>query len=209
MIKNNNNPNVPTSGLAGAIGTGVEISGGAYDTVVDNLIIHNGSWGVVTHDFPDTEKPPPGVHCQGGIQVSPHLCDFPAHGNRVHGNFFSDDGFFGNATNSDLATVGLLPTSATPRNCFYGNRDAAGRVTSEPKNIQASSVDGPPCGKVGTGLDLALVGQLECAAEFAACTAGEHYPKQTKISILPLPVLPTMPDPCTGVPVNPFCSARS
>ena len=209
VIKNNNNPNVPTSGLAGAIGTGVEISGGAYDTVVNNLIIHNGSWGVVTHDFPDTEKPPPGVHCQGGIQVSPHLCDFPAHGNRVHGNFFSDDGFFGNATNSDLATVGLLPTSATPRNCFYGNRDAAGRVTSEPKNIQASSVDGPPCGKVGTGLDLALVGQLECAAEFAACTAGEHYPKQTKISILPLPVLPTMPDPCTGVPVNPFCSARS
>src|SRR5215472_3210205 len=35
VIKNNNNPNAPTSGLAGAIGTGVEISGGAYDTVVD------------------------------------------------------------------------------------------------------------------------------------------------------------------------------
>src|SRR6516225_7408508 len=209
VIKNNNNPNVPTSGLAGAIGTGVEISGGAYDTVVDNLIIHNGAWGVVTHDFPDTETPPPGSHCQGGIQVSPQLCDFPAHGNKIHGNFFSDDGFFGNATNGDLATVGLLPNSATPRNCFYGNRDAAGRVTSEPKNIQAASVDGPPCGRPGTSINGALVSQLTCAAEFGACPPGAHYPKQTKISILPLPKLLTMPDPCAGVPANPFCASRT
>jgi hypothetical protein len=207
VIKNNNNPNVPTSGLAGAIGTGVEISGGAYDTVRNNLFIHNGGWGVVTHDFPDTETPPPGSHCQGGIQVSAQLCDFPAHGNRVHGNFFAGNGFFGNATNGDLATVGLLPNSATPRNCFYGNSDAAGRVTSEPKNIQAPAVDGRPCGKQGTSIDGALVSQLTCAAEFGPCPPGTHYPKQTKITIVPLPTLPTMPDPCAGVPANPFCTA--
>ncbi len=207
VIKNNNNPNVPTFGLAGAIGTGVEISGGAYDTVRDNLIIHNGAWGVVTHDFPDTETPPPGSHCQGGIQVSPQLCDFPAHGNKIDANFFSDDGFFGNVTNSDMATVGLLPNSATPRNCFYGNRDAAGRVTSEPANIQTSAVDGKPCGKQGTSIDGNLVSQLTCAAEFGPCPAGAHYPKQTKISILALPTQPTMPDPCSGVPANPFCAA--
>ncbi|HET7243685.1 MAG TPA: hypothetical protein VFJ07_02535 [Streptosporangiaceae bacterium] len=209
VIKNNNNPNAPTSGLAGAIGTGVEISGGAYDTVRDNLFIHNGAWGVVTHDFPDTETPPPGSHCQGGIQVSPQLCDFPAHGNRVHGNFFTDNGFFGNATNGDLATVGLLPNSATPRNCFYGNSDAAGRVTSEPKNIQTAAVDGRPCGKQGTSIDGALVSQLTCAAEFGPCPPGAHYPKQTKITIVPLPTLPTMPSPCAGVPANPFCSSSA
>jgi len=142
--------------------------------------------------------------------VTPQLCDFPAHGNRVYANFFSDDGFFGNTTNSDMATVGLLPTSATPRNCFYANRDAAGRVTSAPKDIQTAAVNGRPCGKVGTS-DPALVGQLECAALFAPCMAGEHYPKQTKIAILPLPVQPTMPDPCAGVPATPFCgtSART
>jgi hypothetical protein len=209
VIKNNNNPNAPTTGLAGAVGTGVEISGGAFDTVVDNLFIHNGSWGVVTHDFPDTETPPPGVHCQGGIQVTPQLCDFPAHGNRVHGNFFSGNGFFGNVTNGDLATVGLLPNSATPRNCFYRNRDLTGRVTSEPKNIQAATVNGRPCGRPGTSTDAALVGQLTCAAEFGACPPGAHYPKQTKITIVPLPVLPTMPDPCAGVPASPFCSSRA
>jgi len=211
VIKNNNNPNVPTSGLAGAIGTGVEISGGAYDSVVDNLIIHNGAWGVVTHDFPDTETPPAGSHCQGGIQVTPQLCDFPAHGNRVYANFFSDDGFFGNTTNSDMATVGLLPTSATPRNCYYSNRDAAGQVTSDPKDIQTSAVDGRPCGTPGTSINGDLVNQLTCAAEFGPCPPGAHYPQQTKINMLPLPVQPTMPDPCAGVPATPFCgtSART
>ena len=54
-----------------------------------------------------------------------------------------------------------------------------------------------------------MVGQLTCAAEFGACPPGAHYPKQTKISILPLPKLLTMPDPCAGVPANPFCSSRS
>jgi hypothetical protein len=210
ILKNNNNANAPTSGTAGAVGTGVEIAGGAYDTVRDNLFIHNGAWGVVTHDYPDTETPPPGSHCQGGIQVSPQLCDFPAHGNKVYGNFFSDNGFFGNVTNSDLATVGLLPNSATPRNCFYSNRDAAGRVTSEPKNIQTAAVDGRPCGKQGTSVDGPLVEQLICATGatgLGTCPPGSHYPKQTKITILPLPTQPTMPDPCAGVPANPFCSA--
>jgi hypothetical protein len=207
VIKNNNNPNVPTSGFAGPVGTGVEISGGAFDTVRDNLIIHNGSWGVITNDFPDTETPPPASHCQGGIQVTPQLCDFPAHGNRVYANFFSGDGFFGNPTNSDLGTVGLLPQSATPRNCFYNNLDVAGRVTSEPKHIQTSAVDGKPCGKQGTSIDGTLAGQLTCAAEFGPCPPGAQYPQQTKITVVPLPTLQTMPHPCLGVPANPFCAA--
>src|SRR5215472_4947259 len=129
VIKNNNNANVPTSGLTPAVGTGVEISGGAWDTVRNNQIIHQGAWGVVTHDFPDSEKPPPGSHCQGGVQ-SPGLCLFPAHGNKVFGNTFARGGFFGNVTNGDLATVGLLPNSATPRNCFFGNHAASGKLTS-------------------------------------------------------------------------------
>jgi hypothetical protein len=212
VIKDNNNANVPASGLAPPVGAGVEISGGAYDTVRDNLIIHQGSWGVITHDYPDLEKPPPGSHCQGGVQVSPQLCIFPAHGNRVYGNFFVGDGFFGNVTNGDLATVGLLPTSATPRNCFYGNRDASGPLTSEPEHIQAAAVDGRPCGKPGTTTDAALVGQLICATSATAlgpCPRGSHYPKQTRITMAPLPALPAMPDPCAGVPANPFCTSRS
>jgi hypothetical protein len=208
LIAGNNNANAPTSGLMPAVGAGVEISGGAYDTVRDNVIADQGSWGVVTHDYPDFEKPPPGSHCQGGLQLSATLCLFPARGNQVYGNLFANDGFFRNATNGDLATVGLLANSATPRNCFYGNRAVHGRLTSEPKNIQSAAVDGRPCGKQGTSTDSALVSQLICATGATAlgpCPAGSHYPKQTRIALAPLPVLPSMPNPCAGVPRNGFC----
>jgi hypothetical protein len=208
LIAGNNNANVPTSGLTPAVGTGVEISGGAYDTVRDNKIVDQGSWGVVTHDYPDLEKPPPGSHCQGGVQVTRTLCVFTAHGNRVYGNFFAGDGFFGNPTNGDLATVGLLPHSATPRNCFYDNHARSGTLTSAPAHIQAATVDGPPCAAAGTSAESALVSQLICATGATAlglCPAGSRYPQQTRIVLAPLPLLPAMPDPCAGVPRNGFC----
>ena len=209
LIAGNSNPDVPTSGLMPAVGAGVEISGGAYDTVRNNFITGNGSWGVITHDYPDTETPPAGSHCQGGVQLSPQLCVFTAHGNQVYGNRFAGNGTFGNVTNGDLATVGLLPNSATPRNCFYGNTDASYTLTSEPVNIETAAVDGPPCGKPGSTIDNALVGQLICATGatgLGPCPPGSHYPKQTKLILVPLPLLPTMPDPCDGVPDSAFCS---
>jgi hypothetical protein len=208
VIAANNIANVPTFGITPAVGTGVEISGGAFDTVRDNLIADNGAWGVVTHDYPDPETPPAGSHCQGGVE-SPPFCIFPAHGNRVYQNQFVHNGMFGNPTNGDLATVGLLPNSATPRNCFYANHDITGTLTSEPKNIQSPTVDGPPCGNPGTSLDGALVTQLLCATGATAigpCPPGYHYPQQTKIAMVPLRPLPSMPDPCAGVPSNRFCS---
>jgi hypothetical protein len=73
FVRDNNNPNVPSFGIAGAapVGTGIEISGGQNDTVVGNRIVHNGSWGVLVHDFPDDETPPPVSNCVGGIQTGP------------------------------------------------------------------------------------------------------------------------------------------
>jgi len=212
VIANNNDANVPLTGITPAVGTGVEISGGAFDTVRDNVIMNNGAWGVVTHDYPDPETPPPGSHCQGGVQIAPTVCDFPAHGNRVYQNVFLHNGTFGNPTNGDLATVGLLPNSATPRNCFFDNHDVTGMVTSEPKNIQSTKVDGPPCGNPGTSIDSALVTQLLCATGATAigpCPPGFHYPQQTKIVMVPLPPQPSMPDPCEGAPSNGFCPDHS
>jgi hypothetical protein len=208
LITDNNNANVPTSGLMPAVGTGVEISGGSFDTVRDNMIMHQGSWGVVTHDYPDPEKPPKGSHCQGGVQVTTTLCLFTAHGNQVYGNVFDKVGTFGNVTNGDLATIGLLAQSATPRNCFFDNVARHGKLTSSPANIERSNVDGKPCSKRGTSTNAALLGQLICATGatgLGTCPAGSHYPKQTKIVIVPIPHLPTMPNPCSGVPRNAFC----
>lgn len=73
-------------------------------------------------------------------------------------------------------------------------------------------MDGKPCGKPGTGPDAALLGQLICAAGATGlgnCRAGSHYPKQTRIVMPPLPKLPSMPDPCRGVPRNMFCGPRN
>jgi len=211
LITHNNNANVPTSGLQPAVGTGIEISGGSYDTIRDNRIADQGAWGIVVHDYPDFETPPPLSHCQGGVQVSKALCVFPAVGNLVYQNAFARVGFFGNATNSDLATTGLL-APANPRNCFFGNRAHAGKLTSAPKNIQAATVDGKPCGKPGTSPVNKLIQQLVCATGAQGlpitCPKGSHYPKQTKIVIAPLPKLRTMPRPCVGVPTNGFCAAR-
>ncbi len=212
LIENNNNANAPTSGITPAVGAGVELAGGSFDTVTGNLIKNQGSWGVVVHDYPDPEKPPPGVHCQGGIKNDPlpGFCLFPARGNKIFRNSFKHVGFFGNKTNSDLATETLA--ARTPRNCFYRNVALTGALTSAPAHIQRASVNGPPCGRRGTGNDPELFDQLICATGFTTCplpAKDARYPKQTRIVILRLPRLPTMPNFCKGMPGNVFCPKNS
>jgi hypothetical protein len=209
LIEDNNNANTPNDGATAPVGVGIQIAGGSYDTVTGNVIANQGAWGMVTSDNPDPEQPPPPSHCQGGIEndPAPGICLFRAIGNRVYGNVFIHDGFFGNQTNSDLATDTL--SSYTPRNCFYGNADVSGRVTSAPADIQAATVDGRPCTRAGTGNDIALEDQMICNTGFEPCPlppSKARYPKQTRIVMLPLPRLPSMPDPCAGVPRNAFCS---
>ena len=199
LIQGNNNANAPGGADAPPVGTGIMIAGGSYDTMTGNVIEDQGAWGIVTADNLDSETPPPGAHCQGGVPV-PLLgdCLYQALGNQVYGNVFSNDGFFAKPTNADLATETF--DSYTPRNCFYHNTDRSGPLTSDPASIQSASVDGQPCGQPGTGLDPTLFAQLICAV--ANCPG---YPQQTRTVMLPLPRLPTMPRPCTGVPRNAFC----
>jgi len=211
LIENNNNPNTPATDAVPPIGTGVQIAGGSYDTVTGNHIVDQGSWGVLTSDDPDNETPPPGAHCQGGVESNPlpGSCLYRARGNLVYGNVFTHVGFFGNPTNSDLATETL--GSYAPRNCFYGNTDGSGHLTSAPANIESATVDGAPCTAKGTGTDLTLAAQLACASGITAfgVTACvpllESYPEQTRTVMVPLPQLTSMPQPCTGVPGNAFC----
>jgi hypothetical protein len=208
LIAGNNNPNTPSNGFVAPIGAGVQLAGGWFNTVTGNTIENQGSWGVLATDYPDSEPPPKGAHCQGGVPNDPlpGTCLFEARGNLVFKNVFKNVGFFGNATNSDLATESL--SSHTPRNCFYSNTDRGGAVTSAPDNIQSASVDGPPCTKAGTGVDVTLAAQLACATAGQTCVLPSFlasYPQQTRTVILPLPHLTTMPHPCTGVPKNAFC----
>ncbi len=209
LIQDNNNANAPGNGAVAPVGIGIQIVGGLYDTVANNLIKDQGSWGILVSDNADPEKPPtPQARCLGGIENRPlhGLCLFEARGNLVYGNVFQHVGFFGNPSNSDLATETL--SSYTPRNCFYRNVDLHGPLTSAPAGIQSPSVDGQPCGGPGTGSNPALTTQLICVTGFVHCSlphSKANYPKQTAITMLPAPQLASMPSPCAGVPKNAFC----
>jgi hypothetical protein len=178
------------------------------------MIVNQGSWGVLTHDYPDTETPPPASHCQGGFPnvsiLGQKACLFPARGNLIYGNTFIHVGYFGNPSNSDLGTVGLLAKSPDPRNCFYRNRAFSTKgkaiaLTSSPAHIELPSKDGPSCGRRGTWNDGTLFVQLACSSIGLLCPSNAHYPQQTKLTIVPLPKLATMPSPCSGLPANAFC----
>jgi hypothetical protein len=208
LIQGNNNANAPSTRAIAPVGTGIQIVGGSYDTVTGNVIEDQGSWGILTSDNADPEQPPSGTHCQGGIWNYPlhGFCLFRARGNQIYSNVFSHVGFFGNPTNSDLATETL--GSYTPRNCFYRNTDRGGPLTSAPANIESANVDGQPCGQPGNGNDPALVDQLVCTSGFIRCPLRPSlasYPKQSRIVMLPLAQQVSMPNPCTGVPRNAFC----
>ena len=201
-VHDNNNPNVPGSGISATapVGSGIELSGGSFDMVRYNHVDHQGAWGIVVHDYPDTETPPPVANCQGGTE-SGGVCLFNAVGNRVFNNTLTDNGSFGNPTNGDLANE---PGQSNPRNCFSGNSDPAG-LTSDPANIE--TVDGPPCNQAGTGDDGVLASELVCASGLAGqCPIpGATYPQQTQVQMMPLQPQPTMPNPCAAVPDNPWC----
>ena len=95
-----------------------------------------------------------------------------------------------------------------PGNCWHGNVDTAGTVTSEPKMIQS-----PPhseCGIPDAGEPLAspLGAQVACdTGFFAECpnTVVANYPKRTQVVLQPLAPQQSMPNPCLDVPKDTWC----
>jgi hypothetical protein len=208
-VHDNNNPNVPNAGSAalGPPGTGMVVAGGRYDKLIGNRVVHNGAWGILLAPFPDSSSPPLDQlsHCQGGQLNFVTPCYYDDWGNKVVFNRFRGNGFFGNATNGDLAEIS---NQNTPGNCWHGNTDPNG-VTSAPANLQITH---GTCGvpNAGAGLGDPLTAQVICATEaFGPCpanTPGMMYPRTTQVVMPPLPSgLRSMADPCRGVPRNAFC----
>jgi hypothetical protein len=207
-IHDNNNPNVPGSGVAGSapVGTGVSITGGRFDTVMGNRIVHNGAWGLLLVPFPDTETPPPVAHCEGGTQTGAlgFGCLYDDWGNQVFENEFSKNGFFGNPTNGDIGQITFF--GGNPVNCLRANK--------LPDGVSPESLLTNTCGTVGSGeINQPLLEQAECNTQILSttpCPPGSQYPRKTKTVMHALPKakkLPTMPNPCVGVPANPWCQS--
>jgi hypothetical protein len=203
-VHDNNNPNVPAQGnaSAGPLGTGMTISGGRNDTVMNNRFSNNGAWGILFVPFPDSGKPDLGQTCAGtgGVQNATLGCIYDPMGNALLNNTFSNNGSFGNPSNGDYGQI--MFNTGEPSNCFVGNTAPKG---STPADLEKTN---PTCGVKTTAVvePADLLGQVLCDTGFGSCPAGSHYPKATGVVMHPLPTkLSSMPNPCAGVPSNAWC----
>ena len=213
-IHDNNNPNVPGVGQAGSapVGVGLSISGARNDTVLHNRIVHNNAWGVLIQVQQGQGGPP----CIGGVLnfnvlgVLTLPCLFDGWGDAIVNNSFADNGAFGHQTNGDIAQANFL--SGNPTNCYSGNTDPKGLTTS-PSGLEQShpTCNGTPA---PANNNVPLVLEVLCGNEGSLvggsipCPGGKPYPTRTHVVMHALPKdLPTMPNPCAGVPSNPWCNA--
>ena len=129
---------------------------------------------------------------------------------QIHHNTVSQNGFYGNPTNGDLAEL----SSAEPdenSNCWYANKHPDGSApTTDPPGLQ--SLHGKAqCGQTPqSGADSgALLAEAGCdsRALLGPCTPvpGINYPQPGEVRIHKLPREQSMPNPCRGVPSNPWC----
>jgi hypothetical protein len=233
-VHDNNNPNVPTTGVAGngPVGSGVVLSGDRNNIVAGNSIYNNGAWGVLLVPYPAVEEtPPPALaefSCRGGVEQKingKNVCYYDDWGNEIANNKLTNNGYLCNPTgpehctgatraasqNVDLAEIANPDAPPATGNCWHGNEDQAG-VTSEPKAIQTTH---SLCGlsdQGGEPLVSPLGVQVACDSQFfsealVSCPTGTgaNYPRLTKVEMKPLPPQKTMADPCSGVPRNPWC----
>ena len=210
-VHDNNNPNVPALGSAaqGPDGTGMSVSGGRNDTIMDNRFVNNDAWGVIFVAYPDQGQP-----CTGGTLNSPLLgsgsCLYDEWGDHLLNNTFTHNGGFGNPTNGDFDQLNL---ESHPSDCYSGNTDSSGALSPEAKTLATNY---PSCTttEVAPNINVPFLDEVLCDSGDKlppfGCQPGDHYPKRDPSKIvmhrLPTSKLPTMPNPCKGVPKNAWCS---
>jgi hypothetical protein len=210
LVEDNNDAHAPISpggyASAGPVGTGMTISGGRNDTVMDNTFEGNAAWGILFVPFPDHDKPFKGVTCagSGGHEVAGFGCVYDPEGDALVDNTFSDNGYWRNPGNGDFGQITLF--AHEPQNCFAGNTAPDGSAPTDLEAAEPRSACGVRSTASSTGGP--LLGQVECDTGFGVCPAGSDYPKPTVagVELHPLPDhLPTMVDPCKGVPADAWC----
>jgi hypothetical protein len=205
-VHDNNDPNVPQAGSAsaGPVGTGMSVSGGRNDTIMGNLFARNNAWGLILVPYPDNGPP-----CTGGTANSPLLgngsCLFDGWGDHVLNNRFVNNGSYGNPTNGAFDHLNL---ESHPSSCFSGN---TGQLSSDATALQTKY---PVCTTTAVAPDLNIPFLDETLCDTGVklppfgCQPGDHYPAAGTVEMPPLARQKTMPNPCRGVPANPWCPAH-
>ncbi|MGH9170649.1 MAG: hypothetical protein ACRD0Z_07245 [Acidimicrobiales bacterium] len=206
-VHNNNNDSTPKAGsaAAGPTGTGMTISGGTNDTVMNNKFENNGAWGILFVPYPDMSPPQDHQTCSGtgGVEEAIFGCVYDPKDDALIDNTFVHDGYFGNPSNSDFGQITLF--GGQPGNCYSGNVAPQG---SSPADLEKAQ---PKCGVTTQTSNTGgpLFNQVLCDTGFGACPAGAKYPMSKKVVLTSVPKnLPTMPNPCSGVPTNPWCPGK-
>ena len=212
-VHDNNDPNVPYAGSAGAgpVGTGMSVSGGRNDTIINNRFVNNKAWGIILVPYSDSGPP-----CTGGTPNSPLLgpgsCLYDEWGDEIRGNTFTSNGGYGNPTNGDFDQLNF---ENHPSDCYSANTDSSGHLSPDSQKLETKY---PTCTKsdVPPNPNIPFLNEVLCDSQVKVtgfgCQPGDHYPRRTHAVMHPLPPrgkLPTMPNPCQGVPANPWCPARS
>ncbi len=206
---NNNNPQAPGAGLSGEPpGTGMTVSGATNDTVMDNTFSSNDAWGTLFVPYPDSDPGPTGLCAGSGGGLTLGFCIYDPKGDALLNNTYSGNGGYGNPTNGDFGQITLF--GGEPQNCYGGNIAPAGSTPSDLQQTQPPSSCGMTTSAANTGGP--LLTQVACATGFASslgisCT-GANYPAPSTPPIMTTPPtnLPTMPNPCQGVPANAWCA---
>jgi hypothetical protein len=208
-LDHNNNANVPAAGSAaqGPVGTGMSVSGGRDDTIIDNTFDHDNAWGVVFVPYTDA-----GSSCPGGVANYPLIgsgtCLWDDYGDALIDNSFSNDGGYHNPTNGQFDQLNFLQN---PTDCFSGNTDASASLSPDATSLEHNY---PSCSGavVKPNSNGVFLNEVLCDSQVKVsgfgCQPGDHYPRRSRVIMHPLPKhLATMPNPCAGVPRNPWCGA--
>jgi hypothetical protein len=233
-VHDNNNPDVPYSGTAalGPTGTGMIIAGVRNTTIIDNRVEHNDAWGLAITMFPNTDQGSPHnvSFCHGGepnflppdIAGNPVPCVFDSFTNHIVKNHFAANGSFGSPTDGDIVDISYGTPPEQPGaggDCYTGNVDPTGLTTSPTMLAQVQT----SCANPAAFPNLYAPAEYGAAVSEVACdtqalssligncpqTAATNYPPTTKVVLKPLPAQQSMPNPCAGVPANPWCDPPS
>jgi hypothetical protein len=210
-VHNNNNNTAPGAGLSGEpVGTGMTVSGATNDTVMGNLFAANNAWGTLFVPFPDNDPGPPGVCASSGGQTSgllPGYCVYDPQGDALLNNFYAGNGGYNNPTNGDFGQITLF--GGERQNCYGGNSAPGGFTPTDLESAQPPSSCGATTTAANTGGP--LLTQVLCDTGFAStlgisCTGANYPTPATPADLTAVPTnLPTMPNPCVGVPDNAWC----
>ena len=185
-------------------GTGMTLSGGRNDTVMHNTFANNGAWGILFVPFPDSSTPEYGPDLRGHRRprdVGPRLRATTRWATRCSATRSCTTA---PSRTRRTATSGRSPS--TP-----ASRRTATRATPAPNGVDAGRPRADAadlrCHDDGANTGGPLLAQVLCDFGSAPCGPDMVYPQRTGVVMHPLPKgLPTMADPCSGVPDNAWCT---